>query len=215
MSIPSATLPPAEPLPGDQEWISVYTGSGPTLSLIQAELESQGMTVVRMPTEVGSGPEVGVFGTTESAVYSLNVPADQYSARAEEIGTVLDALAGGDDAANLSAQAEAEQDYDVRGCPSCARFFHDTYVTCPGDDSELVPAVDCFVEGQLEPDLVVVAHGEPPNGADPMKARLEAAGLHPRAEQPAAWPVVIVALPWAELIDQTEAVEAALRIDGE
>ena len=214
MSDPGATLPTTNPADGEVEWVTVYTGSGPTLSLIRSELEALGLTVVRLPSDVGEGPDVGVF-SAESVVYRLNVPIDQYQAQEEAVYNVLDAITSADDAANLAAQAEAEQDYDVRGCPTCCRFFHDTYVTCPGDDRELVPAVECFAEGQLEPDVVVVAHGEPPDGAAPAVARLEEAGLHPRVEQPAGWPVIIVALPWGELTDQAEAVEAALRIDGE
>lgn len=210
-----ATVAPiASPEPAGN-WLPLYTGAGPTLGLVQTELETLGLTVVRLPFEVGAGPEVGVLGTTETAVYTLSAPADQVAAHTTEIDSVLDAITGRDDEANSAAQAEAEQDYDVRGCPTCARFFHDTYVACPGDDTELVPAVDCFTEGQLEPDVVIVAHGEPPDGAAPVVMRLEAAGLHPRSETPPGWPVVIVALPWGELTDQTEAVEAALRIDGE
>ena len=55
----------------------------------------------------------------------------------------------------------AEEGFDVRACPSCGFFFHDTYIACPGCAAELVPAVEVFEDGQLEPDRVIVCHGEP------------------------------------------------------
>jgi hypothetical protein len=107
------------------------------------------------------------------------------------------------------AVLEAEEDYDVRGCPSCLLFFHENYAHCPGCQTELVPAVECFEEGQAEPDRVIVGHGT----QDQVKAleqRLRAVGLDAQTFEVEDWPVDVVDLSWAELTDRTAEAEVAL-----
>jgi len=110
---------------------------------------------------------------------------------------------------NPNAELEAEEDYDVRGCPACLLYFHDTYQNCPGCGAELLPAVDCFEEGQTAPDRVIVGHGSDAEVKD-VAARLTAVGLDAQASAVEDWPVSVVDVPWTELTDRTAEVETTL-----
>lgn len=203
---PDSEAPPGSHPP---DWVEVYTGRGAALRAVEEDLKSRDITVVRTPYAVGAAFEVGIFGTDEGSTYILSVPPDEYEARREEVDSAV-AECGGLGTGDLAAQEEAEEDYDVRACPTCSRFFHDTYLACPGDGTALVPAVECFAEGQLEPDRVVVWNGEPA-AAEAVAERMRTAGFNVQVKSPSGWTTSLVALAWAELIDRTAEAEALLR----
>lgn len=193
----------------ETNWVPVFTGRGPVLDLLQQELEARGVTVVRHPyLELGGQFEVGIFATQNASVYTLCVPQEQLEARREEIEAAVQASAGRGEG-DLDAQAEAEEDYDVRACTVCRRFFHDNYPLCPEHGGTLVPAVECFAEGQLDPDRVIVGHGY---GAETLAQRLQAAGFDAQMVNPIGWKQHrAVDLPWSELTSRTKEAEEILR----
>jgi hypothetical protein len=199
-------------VPATGDWVPVYTGKGLELAAIEENLKRRGFAVVRGPVEQsGVSIPVGVLGTNAAALYTLAVPASQAETRGGELERAIAEVSGAAPG-DPEAMAEAEQDYDVRGCPACGRFFHDNYAACPGDREPLVPAVEVFEEGQLEPERVIVGDGPEPQ-AQELAERLRAAGFDARAGTPGGWPTALVDLPWSELTARTEAAEAALRKD--
>jgi len=189
------------------DWVTIYTGRGPVLEALEQSLTDRGITVVRQEyPELGGQFEVGIFGTGSASNYNLAVPADEYESRHDEIDAALQEIAGSGEG-DLAAQVQAEEDYDVRGCPACRLFFHDNYAACPHDGTELVPAVDCFGPGQMSPDVVIVGHGA---AAEPIAQRLDAAGFTAGLVSPPGWNDTVVSLPWAELIGRTSEAEAAI-----
>lgn len=204
--VPLTDTPPAQPSPED--WVSVYTGHGVEMAMVADDLANRGLTVIRAPSERLELAPVALFGSPGLDFYSLSVPRAEFAERQAEIEAAVAEIAGGG-GADPAAEAEAEQDYDVRACPTCRRFFHETYTACPGDGTALLPAVECFTEGQLAPDRVVVGHaslGE----AEALAARLGSTGLGAALVSPPGWSVALVDLPWTELCDRTAEVEALL-----
>jgi hypothetical protein len=151
------------------------------------------------PIEASRGPELGL--------HSLAIPREEHEARREEVEALVGA--GGGPAENRAAALEAEEDYDVRGCPSCLLYFHENYQHCPGCGAELLPAVECFEEGQTAPDRVIVGHGTDAEAKE-LEARLRAAGLDAQASAVEDWPVSVVDVSWQELTDRTAEVETAI-----
>jgi len=192
----------------DVEWTPVHTASGLSLRAVEDDLESRGITFVRLPAENIAAMEVGVFGTQELALYTLAVPADQYALRRAEIEAAIAAMQASS-LGDPALQAEAEEDYDVRGCPSCRRYYHGSYAECPGTGEPLLPAVECFEVDQTEPERVVVVSGAPAEMGR-LAARLTAAGFNPSVETPEGWPVALVELSWDELTARTAEAQAAL-----
>lgn len=204
-----AALPPAPPALSPSDWVVVCKEKGSILDGIEDALTKRGIRVVRGEAEApGFNQPVGIFGTTAGALYTLSVPVDELAARRDEIEAVIAELTGAEPG-DAAAQAEAEQDYDVRGCPDCRLFYHDNYAACPLTGTALVPAVEIFAADQLEPDIVVLADGSP-EALQGAAARLQAGGLHPQVLQPAGPAVSLLAVPWLELTEQTEAVEGAI-----
>lgn len=189
-------------------WITVYTGRPPVLEFLEQELQARGFTVARQPyQELGGQFEVGIFATQNASVYNLCVPKEEHDARREELIAAVQE-AGGVGAGDEAAIREAEEDYDVRGCSVCGLYFHDNYALCPEHGGTLVPAVDCFAEGQLEPDRVIVGHGE---HTAPIYQRLHAAQFTAHITTPDGWSRPVVDLPWSELTGRTAEAEAAIR----
>ncbi|HEU4752235.1 MAG TPA: hypothetical protein VFU47_03930, partial [Armatimonadota bacterium] len=111
--------------------------------------------------------------------------------------------------ADDEAMAAAEEDFDVRGCPECGLYFHDLFTICPGCDAELIPAVELFSDGQLEPDRVVVAAGLDLPMKD-LAERLKSAGFDAEAFGVEEWLVAAVDVPWRELTARTRELEPLL-----
>lgn len=199
--------PAARPDAGAGLWQPIFTGHGAQLGLLTGELTSMGITVVRNPyPRAGATFEVGIFGTDEASNYTLSVPQEEYAARYEEIEAAVASLTQ-PPSGDPQAIAEAEEDFDVRACPVCRRFFHECYSVCPAHSAELLPAVECFREGQLEADRVIVAHG---TDAAHVAERLGAAGFEARSETLPQSSVTVVDVPWRALTDRTSEVERAL-----
>ncbi|MFN3651605.1 MAG: hypothetical protein ACK47B_18670 [Armatimonadota bacterium] len=196
------------------EWVRVYTGAGQPLRVVEGNLKAMGIPVVRLPGEgLSQYPFTTIGMADETLLWSLAVPADVHRTRADLVGmavTAAQSVRDGDE----EAIAEAEEDYDVRGCPECLLFFHDTYEACPGCGQALVPAVEIFEEGQLEPDRVVVGHGTAEK-AKALAQRLEAAGFGAEAFEMEGWSVAAVELPWGELTTRTAQAEAVLNGEGD
>lgn len=190
-------------------FVSVYVGSGQPLRVVEEQLTAAGIPFLSENVDErflrGSAAE----GQGEHRLCAIRVPAEAASFRAEEIAR---AVAAGTEVqeGDPAAIAEAEEDFDVRACPACRYYFHETYLTCPGCGAELVPAVECFVADQLEPDLVIVAHGDE-EVVVAIKSRLVAAGFRPEAWEIEGWPAAVVQLTWRELTDRTKEAEAILR----
>lgn len=188
-------------------WQPIFTGHGAQLGLLTGELRGMGITVVRNPyRQIGATFEVGIFGTDEVSNYTLSVPQEQYAQRYEEIEAAVASITQ-TKSGDPQAMAEAEEDFDVRACPVCRRFFHECYSTCPAHAADLVPAVECLREGDLEPDRVIVAHGA---AAGQVSDRLAAAGFAAQTDTLPKSTVTVVDVPWRALIDRTAEVEAVL-----
>jgi len=151
------TLPPEEP------WVPVYTGTGLQVQMVQEELAALGIPVAALPTgELGDTFDAGIFGATNMAPYTVSVPQRAYQERRAEIEAAVtregtegaDIPTGTPDllaesaAADAAAMAEAEEDYQVLGCPDCRRYFHDPLPNCPGCGAALLPAVECLEDGR-------------------------------------------------------------------
>jgi predicted amidophosphoribosyltransferase len=192
----------------DADWVGIYTGTGRPVDLIESMLKGNGLPVVRL-----AGEETEIIPTALApaaphlAVETLAVPGEVYERHRAMIDGAINAagVAAGEE--DEAARAEAEQDFDVRGCPECGLYFHDFFTACPGCGTELVPAVELFTDAQAEPDRVIVAAG-----LDlPMKdlgERLKAAGFDAEAFSVEEWLVAAVDVPWRELTERTPELEA-------
>jgi hypothetical protein len=201
---------PAEPVGGTDDWVRVYTGPGRVAEIVESTLRTAGIDVVRLPGEnLELFPYAFARGAEHLAFYTLAVAPQDYERRRAEITAAVEA-AGGAGEAGADAVAEAEEDYDVRACPKCLLYFHDSYSVCPGCGAELVPAVECLAPGQLEPDRVIVSHGTEA-GTKSVAGELRRAGFDAQATAVEDWTVAAVDLPWRELTDRTAEAESVLR----
>jgi hypothetical protein len=140
-------------------------------------------------------------------VNELRVPPDQAQRFAAEIQAAIGDYAGPGGSADL--EVEAEQDFDVRGCAACGVFLHDWFETCPGCGKELVPAVDVMEPEATEPGPVILYAGTV-DRAHALAEVLAEQGFTPEEVQPAGWRHAALRLPWRELIERTNEVEAAV-----
>jgi predicted amidophosphoribosyltransferase len=212
----SEPIEAAEPLDGETaeevpaNWVLVFDGRGHQLQMMHEALQHAGIPVVRdYAQKLESGVSWTVANPELFNYYRLYVPPDVYQRRRDEIAAFVNAVTGAG-GANPMAEAEAEEDYDVRACPACCVYFHDTYTACPGCGAELVPAVEIFEAGQLEPDTVIVATGDEPT-LRPLRNAFQAKGFTADLIEMEGWPVLAVELPWGELTDRTSEVEHVLR----
>lgn len=199
-----ATVPSAQPA-----WITVYSGHGVQLRQVEEGLRQQGFVVARLHVEAEPFNPVPPHRGSDAAYYRLTIPEDQYLARQQEVHTLVAAAGGMEE--DPDAVREAEEDYDVRACPQCLLYFHENYSACPGCEAELVPAVECFVDGQAEPDRVIVGHGTEA-AVKELAARLQTDGFDAQAFEVEGWTVDVVDLPWGELTDRTAEIETVLGI---
>lgn len=205
--VPLVEEPAAAPTAPPAEWVSVFRGVGVQARGVQESLTRAGFHVVRLPgesvevfpIEASRGPELGL--------HTLAIPRAEHEARREEVKALVGA--GGGPGEDRAAALEAEEDYDVRGCPACLLYFHENYQHCPGCGADLLPAVECFEKGQTSPDRVIVGHGTEA-GVKELEARLKEAGLDAQASAVEDWPVSVVDVSWQELTDRTAEVETAL-----
>ena len=201
-SVPEVLLPP-----GEIRWTNVYEGSGLTLRAVEESLRGRGFDVIRLPGTAKEMYAVPVGRQPEQVVHRLAIPEVQFESRQVDVEAAI--AAGTLSEENEDAIREAEEDYDVRGCPRCLLFFHENYTVCPGCNVELVPAVECFEEGQSEPDRVIVGHGTQAE-VKALEAKLRAVGLDAQSFEVEDWPIDVVDLSWSELTDRTADAEAAL-----
>lgn len=190
----------------EPNWQEIYVGEGIPLDMLEAELKALGVETVR--TSVNS-PLNFSGNIVPHGMYSLCVPAEQY-AREKEVIDRLVREATGQVVEDVSAEAEAEEDFDVRGCAACGVFLHDFFASCPGCGGELVPAVELFAPDQAAPDRVIVATGT----AEEMEAlerRFREAGFQPSLHHPAGWKDSAVSLSWEELCARTREAESIAR----
>jgi predicted amidophosphoribosyltransferase len=202
---PSAVEQPEEQ---EADWVSIYTGTGRPVDLIESMLQGNGLPVVRLPGESAEVfPIALAHGAEHLVLHTLAVPAEVYERHRAMIDGAINAAGVAVGEEDEAARAEAEQDFDVRGCPECGLYFHDFFTACPGCGTELVPAVELFTDAQAEPDRVIVAAG-----LDlPMKdlgERLKAAGFDAEAFSVEEWLVAAVDVPWRELTERTTELEA-------
>ncbi len=198
-------------------WVKVHTGLPAVVERIEAILEGMHVPYARLPEE-GAGPEedagsdpargIRQIGPAAS-LWAVAVPVEVYERFDEAIDRAVHAgrLAAGD--IDEQAAAHAEEGYDVRGCPTCRFFFSEEYEVCPGDDVDLVPAVEIFEDGQLTPDRVIVADGD---GAaiDAVAVALKSAGFDAESFEVDGWAVTAVDVAWADLSQRAAEVEAVL-----
>ena len=200
-------VPEVEPASRVQNWITVYRGAGVQLRSVEAGLEAQGFSVARLH-ELNSEPSATwQHRGSEVAIYELSIPESEYRARQPEVQALV--AAGSQSVENPDAVREAEEDYDVRGCPRCLLYFHENYTRCPGCEADLVPAVECFEEGQAEPDRVIVGHGTEA-AVKSLETRLRDQGFDAQSFEVEGWTVDVVDLPWRELTDRTAEAAAVL-----
>jgi hypothetical protein len=196
-------------LPPEEDWVEVYNGSGLELHAVESELESLGIPFSKVVSDV---PEA-TFGAfvlgPDITPYAVSVPVSVYQDREAEI---LEAVAVGspEQPADAAAIADAEEDWQVTGCPNCLRYFHQPLPACPGCGGALLPAVECFREGQTAPEAVVIGCGSREQ-MQALEERLLNAGFHPRLVVPDGWPTTVVELPWAELTDRTAEADRLLQ----
>jgi hypothetical protein len=196
-------------LPGAEkiDWIAIYKGEGIRMRSLEAGLRHHGFDVIQLPEDPRAFPEVPPHVGSEVRSYRVAIPEDQYHARRVEVETLLASVQA--DAEDPEAMREAEEDFDVRACPECLLFFHENYSVCPECASALVPAVECFEEGQAEPDRVIVGHG-PEAVVKQLEARLQEAGFDAQSFEIEGWSLDVVDLPWGELTDRTAEAETIL-----
>jgi len=197
---------PEEPV--SNEFVPIYSGRSPQFDLVDDTLRQAGFTTARKHEDPASPYPTTVMGVGGLVAFKLFISREEYDSRRDEVELIVRELGGGA-GEDPGAIAEAEEDYDVRGCPKCGLFFHDTYQRCPGCDTELVPAVEIFDEGQLEPDRVIVGHGTEPE-VHALQRRLHDAGFDAQAFEVDDWTADVVDVPWSELTDRTANVEAVL-----
>ncbi len=206
--------PPAgEPLRVDDTWVPVLSAHEIALDLMRDVLAALEIPSARIGrTDLGPIFAVNVPGGIESKFDTVVVPPGVYEARRDDIDAAVESIRQGEQG-DAQAMAEAEEDWDVTGCPNCHCFFHmppdEAGAACPGCGASLVPAVEVMAEGQLTPGRVIVHFGAEQE-ARALAARLEGAGFHPSVEGPRGWTAYAVELPWAELTDRTREAEAIL-----
>lgn len=194
---------------GEVQWTVIYEGLG-----IRARSLEEGMRMLDIPAVRLPGKQE-VYGKLPPHVgqdlhsYRIAIPEEQYRARQADVDALVAALNA--EVEHPDAMQEAEEDYDVRACPECVLYFHENNSTCPGCGTELVPAVECFEEGQTEPDRVIVGHGSEALVKN-LASSLQAQGFDAQAFEVEGWSVDVVDLPWGELIDRTAEVESILGI---
>jgi hypothetical protein len=199
-------------MPGSERqgsWVEIYTGHGVTLRQIESALEARGFAVARLRVPGLFDHHRASTSAPEQIEYTLSIPLEEYRGREEEIRSVI-AAATGTAPSDLEALQEAEEDYDVRACPACLLFLHETFDACPGCGALPVPAVEVFEAGTTAPDRVIVATG----AAAEMKRlseRFQEAGFGAEAFEVEEWPVAAVDLSWDELTERTADAEALLR----
>lgn len=211
--VPLTDAPPAPEYPAvasDTPWVDVYTGQGVLAEALESLLNTAGITTVKAVNRLmPSVPQISSPTIGQALAWlTLSVPEDQYTARRGEIEAAVAEVTGGA-AANAEAVAEAEEDYDVRGCPTCVLYFHENFSACPGCGTALLPAVEIFAEGQAEPDRVIVAAGDE-SAMKALAGRYAAAGFGAQAVAVDGWAVAAVDLSWAELTGRTAEAEAIL-----
>lgn len=200
--------PPDETAPAvAATWITVYKGCGIQLRLAEERLRSQGFSVTRLHADSAQYNSRPLHLGSDLVLYKLSIPDDQYLRRRQEVEALLAAGSGSEE--DPAAILQAEEDYDVRGCPRCLLYFHENYAVCPGCEAELVPAVECFEDGQAEPDRVIVGHGNEA-AVTSLAARLQEADFDAQAFEVEGWTVAGVDLPWSELTDRTAEAEIIL-----
>jgi hypothetical protein len=198
------------------DWRHVYTGPLAVVEQVEAYLEASVIPFVRLPTQEGAtDAEAG----EDDALWTVAVPGEVYDHFGDRVSRAVHAgaVAGGDlrvetldeDAEDANAVAEAEEDSSVFGCPECRFFFSGEYEVCPGCDVDLVPAVEIFEDGQLEPDRVIVADGDGP-AVDALTVDLKAAGFDAESFEVEGWSVSAVDLPWGELCQRTGEANAVV-----
>ena len=196
----------------ESEWVRVYTGVGARLLAVEDALRRAGFSPARLNESVNMLP-VWMAATPAFGDQSLLIPKELCEARWDELQRLIpelsDVAAREDVSGNPELAAEAEREFDVRGCPNCGLFLNDSYARCPGCGTELVPAVEIFAEGQLEPDRVIVADGPAPAMIE-LREHLQSAGFTPEAFEVEGWTTDAVDLPWQELIGRTADVENVL-----
>lgn len=190
-------------------WVSVYRGPDVSVRIIEMRLRAFGIPTQKLAAEPDFGA-LSEFHTPHLAGYQLLVPRETAQKQREQIESAIRSSSweGGPEE-DTAAIAEAEEDYDVRGCASCGLYFHDNYTHCPGCGSELVAAVEVLEAGQLEPDRVIVADGIAAD-AKALAEQFRAAGFEAEAFEVEGWPTCAVDLPWRELTDRTKEAEALL-----
>jgi uncharacterized OB-fold protein len=199
----------AEAEPGHDDWVVVYEGTAGSLKVIENRLRAMLIPCVTLPAAAQPMGALAEYDTPHLVVSRLLVPPEIYDLqqRAIEMAVVTGSAEAGE--VDVAVIQEASEDYDVRACPQCVYYFHDSYLTCPGCGAELLPAVEVFEEGQIEPDRVVVYSG-PEADAQEVAGRLQAAGFAAEAFGVEDWPVFAADLPWRELINRTTDAEAVL-----
>lgn len=205
--VPLVETPGRPPVTPPGEWVTVYRGTGVGFRAVQASLEEAGIQTVRLPGEGVELFPIEASRGSEVILYALAIPAETYEARREEVDALI--AAGSGTEADAEAAREAEEDYDVRGCPTCLLFFHRNYARCPGCGAELAPAVDCFDEGEAAPDRVIVGDGDETSVRE-LEGQLREAGFDAQAVAVEGWPVNAVDLPWEEVMDRTAEAETVL-----
>lgn len=194
------TPPEPSPLSAKPKWVTVYQGVGVQLRSIEERLRAQGFSVTQLHGHSAEMVPLPLHLGHEAVLYKLMLPEDEYLSREAEVRALV--AAGGVTAEDADAIREAEEDYDVRGCPQCVLYFHEQYAACPGCETALVPAVECFADGQAEPDRVIVGHGTEA-AVKALETRLREAGFDAQSFEVEGWTVDVVDLPWVELIDRT------------
>lgn len=198
-----------EPAP-EREWYKIYTGVTAVVERVEAYLESMHVPFVRLPGEMTElFPSRTGVGSANLRLYTVAVPTELYEQFQDQIDRAVHAgrLSAGD--TDEDAEAQAEEMYDVRGCPECSFFFSEAYAVCPGCGVELVPAVEIFEDGQFEPDRVIVADGDG-SDADALTVRLKEAGFDAESFEVDGWDISAVDLPWSELSTREVEIEELL-----
>lgn len=191
----------------DPSWVQVYTGTGVALRMVQDELERLGIPVASGHSDIIGEPDVlGALAVPDVMHYTLAVPPDVYTERREEIDGVVGA-ASATEPVDPAAVAEAEEDYNIQACPSCLRYFHQPPPTCPGSGEPLVPAVECFTEGQTAPERVVVRWGPQPE-MEALQATLTAAGFEAVVDTLWGPERASVEVAWHQVADRTRELDS-------
>ncbi|MBM3458193.1 MAG: hypothetical protein FJX77_06645 [Armatimonadetes bacterium] len=194
---------------GTPERVEVYSGYGTARQTVERELHRLGIPF-QTGDRAGSSPgAVGALQTENSQTRSIWVTEEEYNANQDRIEAILAEVNPASHGDQFAMQ-EAEEDYDVRGCPACMRFYHDCFAACPLCAGELVPGVELLDADQTEPDCVVVAVG-PETDMVNLMARLRVLDFAAEAGRAGRPTLALLTLPWTELVDRTAEAEALLR----